>query len=253
MLDANFPSTPRAGWLAEDELLFFVQQIQWVTLAFAFFTQVVTWNRDTADIDETSYSEISIPNNRLTIMPVLAGGHWAAVEINRVSHVVTVQAVGFPQPFLPRVAAAVARLMDLTPDMLQCTCIALPDLPHMCGWQLLRRWITLSGMDDMLPPTDDGFSTLPIDRQQLIDEVVTNAIEDWIRAGIGLDDWLIPSKLRRAFFVYLALRAGQNLSVTDFRLFVHFMDSDVPAPARSSPLSIIHPAMPEFHVLGAPS
>lgn len=250
MLDANFPSTPRAGWLAEDELLFFVQQIQWVTLAFAFFTQVVTWNRDTADIDETSYSEISIPNNRLTIMPVLAGGHWAAIEINRVSHVVTVQAVGFPQPFLPRVAAAVARLMDLTPDMLQCTCIALPDLPHMCGWQLLRRWITLSGMDDMLPPTDDGFSTLPIDRQQLIDEVVTNAIEDWIRAGIGLDDWLIPSKLRRAFFVYLALRAGQNLSVTDFRLFVHFMDSDVPAPVRSSPLSIIHPAMPEFHVLG---
>ncbi|CAK9104972.1 unnamed protein product [Durusdinium trenchii] len=243
-------SVNTSGWLAQDELVFFTQQIQWVNPDFGFFTPVVKWDRELESFDEDSYGEISVPNNRLTIIPVLAGSHWAAIEINRVSHQVQVGAVGFPGPFLPRVAAAIARVLDLTPDMLHCEAIALPDLPHMCGWLLLRRWITLSQMSDMLPPAEDGFGTLPIDKQQLVNDVITSAIEDWMRADIHLDDWLVPSKLRRAFFVHLAQNSQFGEPVTNLRLFVHFQDSDDPPPDRVSPLSLIHPAMPEFHVLG---
>ena len=239
-----------SGWLAEDELIFFTQQIQWVNPDFGFFTPVVKWDRELESFDEDSYGEISVPNNRLTIIPVLAGSHWAAIEINRVSHRVQVHAVGFPGPFLPRVAAAIARVLDVTPDMLQCDAIPLADLPHMCGWLLLRRWINLAQMSDMLPPTEDGFGALPIDKQQLINDVITSAIEDWMRADIHLDDWLVPSKLRRAFLVHLGQNSPFGEPVTTLRLFVHFQDSDDPPPARSCALSLIHPAMPEFHVLG---
>ena len=60
----------------------------------------------------------------------------------------------------------------------------MPDLPHMCGWVLLDRWIRAAGMQDEIPPSNDGFEQVSLEKRGLIDEVLVSAIEDWVANGI---------------------------------------------------------------------
>ena len=87
------------GWLAEDEMAFWTQHIQWTAPGYAFFSLPVHWDDENGDFDFGLQAEFAIPNNRLTVIPILLRSHWCAVEVNRASHLVTVVVLGFPGPY----------------------------------------------------------------------------------------------------------------------------------------------------------
>ena len=98
----------------------------------------VTWDEDNGDFDFGLSAAFAIPNNRLTVIPILLRSHWCAVEVNRTSHLVTVVVLGFPGPYFHTAVAAVARLLDFHPSRLAASIGPVANFPHMCGWVLLN-------------------------------------------------------------------------------------------------------------------
>ena len=185
-----------SGWLASDEMQYFLDLIQWIQPAFALIGPILTWDLNLLDFDETTFQEIEIPNNRTTILPVICNAHWAAVEIVRASHRTSVTILGFPNPLTVDVGFAVARLMDLTPNAMQLQRVELPPREHMCGWQLLIRWLTHANMLEQLPSGINDYLQTAIDRRHLIDEVLVSAVEDWQKAEIPEQEWVRKSEIK---------------------------------------------------------
>ena len=75
-------ATNAHGWLASDEMTLFIRQIQYGHPTFAHFTPILTWDLDETDVEQT-FDDLTILNNQFTIVPILAGSHWAAFEIDR--------------------------------------------------------------------------------------------------------------------------------------------------------------------------
>ena len=241
-----------SGWIASDELTFWIQHVQWANPGYAYFAMPVLWDDDNGDFDFGTQVEFAIPNNRLTVIPILLRSHWCAVEVNRASHLVTVVVLGFPGPYFHTVVAAVARLLDFHPSRLAASSTPLPDYPHMCGWILLDRWIRAAGLQDELPPFNDGFEQVSFGKKALIEDALVSAIEDWVADNIPTDVWLQPVKLRRAFFSQLARNSMQHDSVTAIRLFVNFVDAQAPSAAPQHPGGFPlrpHPAIPDYHII----
>lgn len=222
-----------SGWLASDEMRYFVECIQWTNTSFAQFAPIVRWDLQMLDFDASSYHEIIIPNNRLTVIPILCGAHWAAVEVLKAGARTVVEVIGFPGPLVQNVIWAVARIMDLNPSHLTAHQVTLPPREHFCGWQLLARWISRANLIDIVPAVNDGYLQTSLDRRHLIDEVLVASIDDWHNAGIPTAEWTSAARLRREFFVHLANRGPPPTPVTTERLFVSFVDSDAPAPPRN--------------------
>ena len=147
-----------SGWIAIDEVTFWVQHVQWTAPGYAYFSMPVLWDDAVCDFDFGLQAEFAIPNNKLR-------AHWCAVEVNRASHLVTVVVLGLPGPYFHTVVAAVARLLDFHPSRLAASTVALPDFPHMCGWILLDRWIRAAGLQDELPPINDGFEQVSLEKR----------------------------------------------------------------------------------------
>lgn len=78
-----------SGWIAVDEMTFWVQHVQWLAPGYAYFSMPVHWDDDNGDFDFGPQVEFAVPNNRLTVIPILLRSHWCAVEVNRASHLVT--------------------------------------------------------------------------------------------------------------------------------------------------------------------
>ena len=241
-----------SGWIATDELTFWIQHVQWANPGYAYFAMPVLWDDDNGDFDFGSQVEFAIPNNRLTVIPILLRSHRCAVEVNRASHLVTVVVLGFPGPYFHTVVAAVARLLDFHPSRLAASSTVLPDYRHMCGWVLLDRWIRAAGLQDELPPVNDGFEQVSFGKKALIEDVLVSAIEDWVADNIPTDVWLQPVKLRRGFFSRLARNSMQHDSVTTIRLYVNFVDVQAPLAAPQHPGGFPlrpHPAIPDYHII----
>ena len=161
-----------SGWIATDEMTFWLQHVQWAAPGSADFSMPVTWDEDNGDFDFGLSAEFAIPNNRLTVIPILLRSHWCAVEVNRTSHLVTVVVLGFPGPYFHTVVAAVARLLDFHPSRLAASIGPVANFPHMCGWVLLNRWISAAGLQDELPPANDGFEQVSLEKRALIEDVL---------------------------------------------------------------------------------
>ena len=58
------------------------------------------------------------------------------------------------------------------------------------------------------------------------------------------DVWLLPIKLRRAFFSQLARNSLQQDSVTSIRLFVNFIDVQPPVQTDQQPPAGLHSGLP---------
>lgn len=185
-----------SGWLASDEMQHFLDYIQWLNPIFALITPIVLWDLNLLDFDLTATEEIQVPNNRLTLMPVLCNAHWAAVEIHRSSHRTIVTILGFPGTISHHVADAVARLLDLTVYRIQLVRVELPPRDHMCGWQILLRWLSHANLADQVPPEDDGYWQTSLECRHLIDDVLVSAVQDWQCAGIPMQEWIHPARLR---------------------------------------------------------
>lgn len=76
---AEFASNT-GGWLATDEMAFFLRQISGLAPDFAVIHPVVRWNLGTANLEENDHQEIMIANNRLNNLPILSGSRWLAFE-----------------------------------------------------------------------------------------------------------------------------------------------------------------------------
>ncbi|CAK9104028.1 unnamed protein product, partial [Durusdinium trenchii] len=216
-----------SGWIATDELTFWIQHVQWANPGYAYFAMPVLWDDDNGDFDFGS-------------------------QVNRASHLVTVVVLGFPGPYFHTVVAAVARLLDFHPSRLAASSTVLPDYRHMCGWVLLDRWIRAAGLQDELPPVNDGFEQVSFGKKALIEDVLVSAIEDWVADNIPTDVWLQPVKLRRGFFSQLARNSMQHDSVTTIRLYVNFVDVQAPLAAPQHPGGFPlrpHPAIPDYHII----
>ena len=133
-----------------------------------------------------------------------------------------VNIVGFPQPMLLRALQIIARILDINVQRIEHVHLRMPDIPHMCGWILVRRWLVASGVSDRLPPQDDGFRRLSIYHKNLIEEVLAASIEEWITHEAPVDLRGVALRLRRHFFVSMA-SAPPHVPVTDTPLRVRFV------------------------------
>ena len=238
-----------SGWLATDEMQFLIENIQRSNPAFAFFGPIVRWDLNLLDFDDSSFQEIIIPNHRLTILPILCGPHWAAVEVLKAGARTTVQIVGFPGPIVQNVVLAIARVMDFNPAHLIVHQVNLPVREHFCGWQLLHRWFAQANLQEDVPIPNDSYAQTSLVKRRLIDEVLVAAIDDWHNASIPVAEWTFAAKLRRSFMAHLATRFEPTQPVTAKRLFVSFTDSDVPAPPRTQAALVHHDIIPDLAIL----
>ena len=242
---AEFASNT-GGWLASDEMAFFLRQLTWLSPEFAIFHPAVRWNLETANLDENDYQELLIANNRLNILPILSGSHWLAFEIQRDGAATHVTFVGLPGPLLRSGLQVVARLLDVSPDRLQYSHVPLDDATHFCGWALLHRWATAAGVFEQLPLNDDLYASTSIAARALIDDVIEDSIEDWNQSGIAHGLWYFAATLRRAFFSFLATTTIRGNAVTQDSFTVTF--DDVHAALEQPETPSIHIDSPDSHL-----
>ena len=189
---AEFASNT-GGWMASDEMAFFLRQLTWLAPDFAIFHPAIRWNLETANLDANDYQEILIANNRLNILPILSGSHWLAFEIQREGANTHVTFVGLPGPLLRSGLQVVAELLDITPERIQYSPVPLDDANHFCGWSLLHRWSTAAGMLDHIPLNGDLYASTSIAARAIIDDVIEDSIEDWNQHGIPHGLWLFAA------------------------------------------------------------
>ena len=242
---AEFASNT-GGWLASDEMAFFLRQLTWLAPEFAIFHPAVRWNLETANLDENDYQEILIANNRLNVLPILSGSHWLAFEIQREGPDTHVTFVGLPGPLLRSGLQVVARLLDVSPDRLQYSHVPLDDAAHFCGWALLHRWAMAAGVLENLPLNSELYASTSIAVRALIDDVIEDAIEDWNQSGIAHGLWFFAAALRRAFFSFLATTTLRGNAVTQEAIVVTF--DDIPNTADQLETPSIHIDSPDSHL-----
>ena len=232
---AEFASNT-GGWLASDEMAFFLRQLTWLAPEFAIFHPAVRWNLETANLDANDYQEILIANNRLNILPILSGSHWLAFEIQREGANTHVTFVGLPGPLLRSGLQVVADLLDITPERIQYSHVPLDDVNHFCGWALLHRWATAAGMLDHMPLNGELYATTSIAARDIIDDVIEDSIEDWNQNGIPYGLWFFAATLRRAFFSFLATTTLRGNAVLQEAITVVFDDIAAgPQPEETPP------------------
>ena len=244
---AEFASNS-GGWLASDELNFLVSRIATACPEYAAFLPFAVWDFHTASLADHS-SELLFMNNTLAILPVMSSAHWCAIEVLRDGHRVHATFVGFPRPLVDRAVHSLARIMDLTPQMIETSVVTFDDSDHFCGWRLIQRWILAAGLIDVIPPLRDNWDQLAISTRQLLEDVLTDSVEEWISSGIPHEQWFLAMKLRRYFFADLATNALPHTNLTSPVMSVHFTDVAPLPHQQTPPFQMIHPDVPDAYLL----
>ena len=116
------------------------------------------------DIDLNTSGNLVFPNNQMSILPVLCGAHWAAIEIQRRGIHASINVIALPRSSCPFGRVVNRHLAWPAPDRLRVHSVVLPPREHFCGWQLLSRWI----VTDVVPPREDGYDRIPLQCRHLV-------------------------------------------------------------------------------------
>ena len=83
---------------------------------------------------------------------------------------------------------AVAR-STVAPALIHTSVVPLEDQDHFCGWRLVHRWILAAGLLGVVPPDPDNYDQLAIASRQLVDDVITDSVDEWVSNNIHHEDW----------------------------------------------------------------
>lgn len=191
------------GWLAADEMAHVCQMLQWSSADAPRFSPPVYWDCAQSDFDEGPFGPLAISDDGHTNIPILAGNHWCALEIQRDNTGVAVTTVQVTPQWHTRIILIIARILDIAPHRMRIHHDANEHTPHLCGWQLLLRWATELGIHDTLARVDSQAATSPEHNDQIA-LLLQASIEDWHKADASPAMWAMAARLRRHFFVTLA-------------------------------------------------
>ena len=207
------------GWAATDEIAAATQWIQW-SQGRVRFTQPLMWDPNASDFDDVR-EEINIANNCATILPILMGNHWIAVEVLRQEDVTRLTFLQVPPEQQAALTFIVARILDIAPHRLE----VLTDQPqapqHLCGWMLLYRWITRLDLQHQLPDISTQFP-LPQHYADIIEMCLHCSVEDWRSAHMDQDVAVVALRLRRNFLWHIARDEHQGQPSQQIQLVTAF-------------------------------
>ena len=126
------------GWLASDELTFALDFLEQNKGTYGKNAGIGIWCPDTSDILPLHHVDFQITDNSNHLLPLLVGSHWVGLRIGLMGNNATLQITGLQRDLIHPVVAAVARILDLTPQVIHTQVTHIPDIPHMCGWQILH-------------------------------------------------------------------------------------------------------------------
>ena len=110
-----------------------------------------------------------------------------------------------------KVAAILARRIDIGLQHIPHRAELLTPSPHLCGWKLIDRSLSEAQILQQLPDLTAQVDLPPPDIQDLIHRVVSTSMEHWRDARARPSMALIAAKLRRDFFnkLYEATVTGE--------------------------------------------
>ena len=214
-LDAGAPFHDRAefmcntlGWMATDEMAAVTQWIQWSQHQVRF-TQPLMWDPSASDFDDVR-AEINIGNNLMTILPILMGNHWIAVEVLRQEDVTQLTLLQVPPEQQSALTFIVARILDIAPHRLDVQVGQQQAPQHLCGWMLVYRWLTRLNLQHQLQDISTQYP-LPQNYADVIEMCLQSSVEDWRSARMDQDVAVIALRLRRNFLWHVARSEHQGL------------------------------------------
>lgn len=169
------------GWAASDEMFHHTQALQWQQNWLRFGTPQM-WNPANGDFESPVFGELHIMNNATAAIPVLIGGHWAGIEIDRQGDQVIVTFVQVPEQHHTALTFLVGRLLDIAPHRFQVQTEQSDPPDHLCGWLLIFRWYRRHGIQDGIADTS-AHMTLNGEYNELIQLAMQCSSEDWARAN----------------------------------------------------------------------
>ena len=170
------------GWLATDEMTFALDYIEQVNSDFGRHTGIGVWNHDTFDILPLHHAEFDITSEDVHIMPLLVGSHWMGLRFENQGSNVSLQIISHKADLMRPIAAAVARMLDVAPHHVRAHHIYIPDLTHMCGWQVLYKWFDEAQALQNKPSPFELWQATQSEPHALIHELMDASKEEWTKA-----------------------------------------------------------------------
>ena len=208
------------GWLATDEMLHCIRQLQWRCPNFATFVGPVLWD-STGDIWHTVADAIVFRRGLRTILPLLIDNHWCAVEVNRQSSQISVRLVDAPQNLSERIRSILARLMSEQEDCLLLCGVVSPPSPHLCGWNLVSNWFSQADIADDIPDLIPTIRHLPLSVRNPVHAAMQASVQMWKSAGAKPEVWHLAHRLRQNHLCELAVSASASAPPVPFDLVTH--------------------------------
>lgn len=230
------------GWVATDEMVFVCQLIRGINPEGPLFSGPVYWDVRQSDFDESPFGDFLVADNATTIIPILMQAHWAAVDISRFGDSIHLTIHQVPPKFHLQLVRIIARRLDTTPAKIQFHAPMDIPAPHLCGWNLIAKWINDAQIRDQIPNLSLQGPIPPPDIRDLIELVVTSSMECWRDAHAVPATALLAATLRRSFFHMLFEAILSGLQATE-----HDLVSAYPS------LYIQPPDPPQLILLGATS
>lgn len=220
------------GWLASDELSYILSRIR-QGVRNCHFTDLAIY---LPHADEFAFEtdRRHIPNTGKSYVPVLVGAHWMGLEFERDRTPVRVQLVQVPPAFEQRAIFLACKILQIPAHRLDVHTDPNHEIPHMCGWSLLARWIQDSQAQRVFGDLHRSLLLLPIDCRQIVTRMLEQCSLDWSRTGAGHDLQFVAYCLRGSFFTNMF---HQQTSVHQS------LDSGA-AVAAGHPLSVFQPPVP---------
>ena len=195
------------GWLATDEMIHAVRQLQWRCPAFATFVGPAIW--DTAgEVWHTLADALVFRRGLRTIVPILIDNHWCAIDVNRKSSQILVNLVGIHHHLGDRIRRILAQLMSEQEDSLFLQSVSIDPTPHMCGWNLIYEWFSecaiIDGLQDLLPT----IRHLPLSVRIPVNTAMQASVRFWRAASGRPVVWHLAHRLRQNHLCELAISAS---------------------------------------------
>ena len=206
------------GWLASDAMTFVLGRIAPVTRDTRF-TPVAFYTPQTDEFHfESGFDQIS--NECDTMIPILYGTDWVAVEISRSDEGIQVHTVQCPPTMTERLALFACHILHAPAHRLQLSHTSGDSIPQMCGWTLLRRWIQRVQAQLQFRNIEHDHHTLSLDRRRIVDRIMQISADFWAVTEAPSVLQQVAWTLRKAFFINMLLMQTSVHHVLDSHAIV---------------------------------
>ena len=189
------------GWLASDEMVFLLSKLNTRDEQFRCGPLMIYLPH--SDDFMTDADSLRIPNRGTTLIPIILGPHWVGLEIHRDQTPIRVVFFQVPPACETCCSFLATKILQIPAHRLQIEFDNMGEIPGMCGWTILHRWIIMTQMQRAFADVPQQILALPVDRRRIVTRLLEKSSEAWAKTGAHQDLQFVAYQLRAVFFAHL--------------------------------------------------